>query len=127
MSYHTITYSQTRISRILGDLHADPFPIHSLNRKLIQVDPILAISSTLLLIVRIRIYSVPKSVPLCRLDVTHCEGIVEGLGEDDHYKIFAGVVILEVETLQIAVPPLEIVTNSLRTFLQEPELVLSTE
>lgn len=52
---------------------------------------------------------------------------MEGLLQDDHYEIFARVVLFEVETFEVAVAPFEIVADCLGAFLQEPEIMLGAE
>lgn len=51
---------------------------------------------------------------------------MEGGSEDDDYEVFAWVIMFEVETLEIAVSPFDVVSLGLGTFLKVPELMLVT-
>ncbi len=78
------------------------------------------------LVVGIGIHLVPKCISLNGLDVACGKGIVEGGSEDDDYEVFAWVIMFEVETLEIAVSPFDVVSLGLGTFLKVPELMLVT-
>jgi hypothetical protein len=115
------------VYRVFRNLRADALPVDSLNLELVDIHPILVIASAQLLVEGISVNFAPKGVsPYC-LDVACGEGVVEGGGEDDDYKIFVGVVVLEVETLEVAVAPFEVVPHGLGTFLEEPELMLGAQ
>ena len=104
------TYSSS-IGGVLRNLSPDSLAKDLFNVELSNIRPIFIIRAAVLLHVTVGNDLIPKGIPLRSFYVAYGKAVVEGGGENNHNEIFIRVVMLQVETFEIAVTPFVLVAG----------------